>query len=383
MLSITQEISAMQSVDKKICLLVETLTGGGGREKICTITANYLAARGWEITLIVLNLNQASCRHDLDSRIRVVDLHKRRLKDAFYTLKNFIKQEEYTKILAFSANLGVYLLRIRFFLQHQFKIITEVDVSLKGHIKLRKSIGLSLYRYLVDYHIYLLLRRVDYIITVSQGLKEELSKYYKIKPQKLTTIYNPVGPEYKKNQKKLQKKTKLKRSKELLFVGRFAAEKRVDFLLRAFAACLIKRNDLHLRLVGKGILQNELEKLVETLAIENHVTFERFHKNVRSFYENADITVLTSSYEGFGNVLLESISVGTPVVSVDCPYGPSEIIVNGVNGYLVPMHDREGFSKKISQCLAKNFPPEQVQKTALRFDSAKLLQKYEQVIAKV
>ena len=86
----------------------------------------------------------------------------------------------------------------------------------------------------------------------------------------------------------------------------------------------------------------------------------RFQKNIIPYYLYAKATILTSFYEGYPNVLIESIALGTPVVSFDCKSGPSEIIQNNKNGYLVRYLDVEDLKDKISQILITNFNREDV-----------------------
>ena len=83
---------------------------------------------------------------------------------------------------------------------------------------------------------------------------------------------------------------------------------------------LEKQKNLKLRIIGQGELENELKEYVSESNMNEYVNFEGFKTDLISFYKQAKLTILTSIYEGFPNVLLESIAVGTPVVSFDCKW---------------------------------------------------------------
>ena len=87
-------------------------------------------------------------------------------------------------------------------------------------------------------------------------------------------------------------------------------------------------------------MENDLKQEASKLNILNKIDFEGFQKkNIAPYYLYANATLLTSSYEGYPNVLIGSIAMNTPVISFDCPGGPNEIINNGVNGFLVKYPD--------------------------------------------
>jgi len=120
----------------------------------------------------------------------------------------------------------------------------------------------------------------------------------------------------------------------ILGIGRFVPQKDFPLLIRAFARV---RQDRDVRLVLLGGDQSdecqmrhkqELLKLAAELGIQDHVDFPGFATNPYSFLNRASLFVLASRYEGFGNVLVESLACGCPVVSTDCPSGPAEILDN-------------------------------------------------------
>lgn len=123
----------------------------------------------------------------------------------------------------------------------------------------------------------------------------------------------------------------------LLACGRLTKQKDYPTLFRAFAH--LSGSDLRLNILGEGDLRQSLEQLAQDLGIADRVTFLGFQRDPFSHMRRADIFVLSSRWEGFGNVLVEAMAMGAPVVSTDCPHGPAEIIEDGQTGLLVPTED--------------------------------------------
>ena len=114
--------------------------------------------------------------------------------------------------------------------------------------------------------------------------------------------------------------------------------------------------------------------------ISSRVDFEGFQKNIIPYYLHANGTLLTSFYEGYPNVLIESIAMNTPVVSFDCPGGPSEIIKNGVNGFLVKYLDIDDFKKKITILLQAKFDYEDLKISVEKNQIKQVFKQYEDLI---
>lgn len=134
----------------------------------------------------------------------------------------------------------------------------------------------------------------------------------------------------------------------ILFCGRLEERcKNISLLIKAYARSGVFKQGVKLMLLGNGLDKPLYEGLVKDLDIDNEVVFEPFNDNPYVFMKHAICTVLTSFYEGFGMVLIESLAVETPVLAIDCVTGPSEIIDNGVNGLLLDSYDEEQLSQAL------------------------------------
>nr|WP_281504606.1 glycosyltransferase [Chromohalobacter sarecensis] len=132
-----------------------------------------------------------------------------------------------------------------------------------------------------------------------------------------------------------------------MHVGRLDVQKNQALLLSAFSLAVKSVPDIKLVILGEGEEKNNLEKLASELGVKDSVDFVAFQDNPYPYYKAADLFVLSSDWEGFGNVIVEALACGTPVISTDCPGGPSTILANGKYGVLVPCGDAERLSSEI------------------------------------
>jgi glycosyltransferase involved in cell wall biosynthesis len=134
----------------------------------------------------------------------------------------------------------------------------------------------------------------------------------------------------------------------LLWYGRVVDEiKDLRFLIDAFEQSEVWKRGTHLVIMGDGPDSEDINKYAKQSAAGAHVDFLPYTSDPFPVIKSARSTVLTSKYEGFPMVLVESLSVGTPVISLDIASGPSEIVVDGENGLLIPERSLPLFSEAI------------------------------------
>lgn len=358
----------MVNKNKEVFFLINSL-GGGGAEGVCVNLANCLCDRGLQVTLVVLHLNNAVRHKDLKEDVQLVVLNRNHARTALIALANFLRHHKPKKILVFNHQLAVLLVMLRAVLLFDFKIIARNINTLS-----QKKAGETSFwhKHIVQGLTKLLYGKVDRVIAQSQGMAEDLVSSYGVAEEKITTIHNPVSAAIENYTPlgQMQKKD------YLLCVGRLEEQKAFHYAISAFAAIAPDYPNLRLKIVGKGSLESRLKEQTRMLGVADRVDFEGYQADMVPYYLHAKATLLTSLYEGFPNVLVESIALGTPVVAFDCPSGPSEIIADGDNGYLVNHLNESELKARIVDVMGFKFDMLTVAKTAEKYSSLKIINKY-------
>lgn len=232
------------------------------------------------------------------------------------------------------------------------------------------------------YHLAPLLVRISKgTVCISPDIQTELQTNFKVKSKKIKVIYNPVDIEEVNRKSKVHLPKALIKYEEkpfILSVGRFVKQKDFPTLFRSFYH-IHKKIPHDLVVLGEGYLENYLKATVHDLGLENRIIMPGYLQNPFPLFRSASLFVLTSIYEGFGNVILEALASGTPVVSTDCPGGPKEILMNGKYGSLTPVKDENELARAIMHTLQNPISPEVLQKRAADFALDKIALQYQRI----
>ncbi len=220
--------------------------------------------------------------------------------------------------------------------------------------------------------------RCNGIIPVSYGVAADLCSFTGLSPEMLTPIYNPVVTS---RLERLAKETPSHpwftdgEQPIVLSVSRLEKAKNLPLLIDAFE---MVRNQLYCRLaiIGEGSQFKTIESRIQSSPFRDEILLLGHRKNPYKYMKHASLLTLSSSWEGFGNVLVEAMAVGTPVVSTDCPYGPREILEDGRYGALVPTNNADALAKAMVETLRSPPPPEHLKKAINRFRGEIIAQKY-------
>ena len=191
-----------------------------------------------------------------------------------------------------------------------------------------------------------------HLVTVSKALQDELIDTVGLKPESITTIYNPFN--FEQLRKLAAEPADTPPPPYILYVARLTPRKRQDLLLRAYALAGV---ELPLVLLGgvsgpEGIAyENEMRALASELGIAERVIFAGFHQNPYPWIKKAALLAMSSDSEGLPTVLIESLILSTPVVSTDCPTGPSEILTGDLKRFLSPVDDAPALAANIRAAL--------------------------------
>jgi len=232
-------------------------------------------------------------------------------------------------------------------------------------LDLYRSLSLKLYHSAAGYA----LRMADFHLAISTGIKKLVLGYDPSADVKV--IYNPVSV----NLNKLAKRSSFP---TFLYVGRLLdIHKNISFLLRGLSR--FARKEWVLKIIGTGPDEDKLKKLVVHLGISDKIQWLGFKNDPFDSIEECTALLLTSRFEGFPLVLIEANAHGIPVIASNCPTGPEDIVIEGVNGYLFPEGDLESFCTLFEKAIDGRLvfaTPEEIAKTSERFSEENFYKRF-------
>ena len=194
-----------------------------------------------------------------------------------------------------------------------------------------------------------LLKFADRIICPANAIKNDLQINFGISPDKMITIYNPVQVEEIRSHMPPHHPGKPSSVYNIVAAGTLEYRKGFDLLIDVMSIIVEENHKVHLTLLGDGPEKENLRKQIHSLNLSDHVRLAGYQNNPFTYFSKADLFVLSSRYEGLPNAMLESLACGTPVVAFNCPGGIDEIIVDELQGALVPENDVHALSKAIEK----------------------------------
>lgn len=321
--------------EHRIALFVPTLRGGGA-ERVMTNLAIAFCERGISVDLVLLRAEGPYLR-ELPANIRIVDLKSPRLLTGLAALARYLRRERPRILLSAMKHANVTALLASILSRSQVRVVTSDHDTPSVFFDQNPGIKSAVLRALMK----VLYPHAHNIVAVSKGVADDLGNLLNISADRIRVIPNPIVCDriLKLSNQSVPHPWLLNKSAPVvLAVGRLTPEKDFATLLHAFNKARNSRR-LRLMILGEGELRASLEALVVKLGLAEDVVLPGFVDNPFAYMRHADIFVLSSRWEGFGNVLVEAMACGMPVISTDCPGGPAGILENGKWGRLVPVGD--------------------------------------------
>lgn len=363
-----------ENADRNRLLIILPSLSGGGAEKVGVNIAKGLSDSGWDVTLLIISGKNRDYEYLLDDKTKYIFLNTH-LLFSFFKIYKFIKIYKFTKILSFSLEISGIISIYRkmfglacFLVSRSMSILSKYNENAKFCWKIINKLFLTKY-----------FLQSDIIIAQSKLMKEDLIKNYNhMLKSKVVIINNPSFI----IEKILNSDTAEKKgSNYILYIDRFSKQKNLLFLLESYKELIAgKEINSYLYLVDKGTELGTILSYIRKYNLDEYVKIFDFNKNVYDYYANAKVTVLTSFYEGFPNVLLESISTGTPVVAFEKLGGIDELIVDGLNGFKVKYLDKNDFKEKLLNALNFQWDINKVKLSVKKFSFEKILKEYEDIL---
>lgn len=353
-------------IAKHILLVIDSM-GIGGAERVVLTQARLFLDRGHHVSLIVCD---DIVKFDIDPRI---DLHVLGFKKSFMDYTRYSKKI-YSMIDNIEVNNGFTFNLIFAHLQKATKLLKRYRHKNIYHI-IHNTLSQSAFKNRTGIRLFVKKKSLQRIydnlnvITVSEGVKEDLVSVVGVKTASIRTIYNPISTDevYRLSKEQLE----IQEKNFIVHVGRFHSQKRHDILLRAFKKANL---DTKLILVGDGEEKKNILDLVKELRLEDKVILTGFITNPYPLIKNAKLLILTSEYEGFGVVLAEALALKKPIISTNCKSGPNEILTGENKKYLVKVNDIDDISKKLQEVYWQ--ADEIVTNLPERFNSSLIIDQY-------
>ncbi len=345
--------------------------GSGGAERMTINLCRGLSEANKKVDLVVRS-GDIPFKQMLNRHIRIVRL-KGNKKNIVSQLINYLR-ENTPKVLLSTKGGDREAIEAKYKGNMDVKVVLRHGTTFSKRDKDR----FFLKRIILRYKLKRTLPKADLIIAVSNGVAEDIIRLTNIQEKKVKILPNPtIVPEIFELAKQEVDHPWFREKKYPIILGAGGFRRAKDFptLIKAFG---IVRSHLQARLVilGDGRQRTKVEDLIKGLGLSNEVWLPGFRENPYSFMRSADLFVLSSIWEGSPNVLIESMALGTPVVSTDCPSGPREILANGKYGKLVPMQCPKEMATAILHSLRTPMRREIIQQGVKRFELKNSIQAY-------
>ena len=322
--------------NKNIAFLISNIDNAGGTERVSLLLGDYLCKSGYKVTFFSYYA-KGNPFFGHDKRIRIIGFESHswymRLLCRLYPDKND---------------------RLRFLLKLlRIDVIIDVDMgqAMYSSVAIQdttcKQITWDHFNYIENSKsesrskgFELCKKFSSKLVVLTKADKDAYIRNEGIKPDFITQIYNPLTIE-------VDNCFNHCKSRKVTAIGRLEHQKGFDILLNVWRSVEKNYPEWTLEIYGDGSEKNNLLRQIEKLQLCNVSIKGRTH-DVKSVLRNSEIFVLTSRFEGFGLVLVEAEEMGLPIVAFNCPFGPSEIIEDGKNGFLIEPDDIESFVQRLA-----------------------------------
>ncbi len=389
---------------RHLAFFVRSQQGGGGAERVVLHLATGFAERGYRVDLVMAR-RAGRFLDEIPDSVRVVDLAAGpallafpgllrarapgfllraalrpggpRVLGAVSALARYLERERPDAMVA-SLNFpnAVALLARRL-----ARSRVPVALTVHNHLSTAAKHADQWRQRLSPRAVEGLAHEADHVVAVSRGVARDLAARSGLPLSRIATIYNPVvTPElWKRAEEEAGHPWFEEGPPVVLAAGKLKAQKDFATLIRAFAR-LRARRPARLVILGDGPERDALRGLAARLGVAGDVDLAGFHANPFALMRRARVFALSSAWEGFGNVLVEAMACGAPVVSTRCPSGPEEILAGGRFGALVPVGDPAALCDALDATIDSAPDRSILQRRAQAFSRDASVRRYEELL---
>lgn len=347
--------------------------GGGGAERVAITLMKHFLGLGHEVDLVLVKA-EGVLLAEVPPEVTVVDLGARRIVTALPGFARYLRRRRPDALQVRMWPLTVVALLARRLARVATRIVTSDHVALTqqyGHLprtfRLLKATVRAFYPW------------ADARLLVSAGAADDIARISGLPRSAFQVVYNPKPPVPQASVPPEVEALWRGATDRIITVGTLKPQKNQALLIDAFAR-LRRDRPARLMLLGTGDLADALKAQADRLGVAQDVLFPGFAPDPTPYMASARLFVLSSDYEGFGNVLVEAMGQGVSVVSTDCQSGPSEILGDGRYGALVRCGDAEALARAMAHALDHPTDPVALRAQAERISGQGSLDRYVELL---
>lgn len=360
-----------------IVFFLPDLRAGGAERVMLNLLVSYHEKFPKQETNLLLFKKQGPLLSEVPSSIKIVELGTNGASKSVLSFILFCKSHQ-PKLVFASLGASLTTSLARPFVSKKTVFINRIGNTI-GAEKLLYTNPLK--RFLYVFANKIIAKMSNHIIFQCHYMVKDYLEQTKITPKHYSVIYNPV----KISTIKKMAQDEITEKYTFVAVGRLNPQKDYENLINACALLKKQTSDFSLAILGEGNLNQKLKAQIQKLRLENHVFLLGHKSNPYSYISNANYLVSSSLYEGFSNVIIESLCLGKPVIATDCPGGNAEVIINGANGWLCEYKNPDALANVMLHSLYHNvtLSNEVISKnSAVLYSDDLIFNEYEKVIRK-
>lgn len=350
-----------------------TTSGHSGVDKIFSNLIPGLAQDGYHVDLLRVK-NHGPYLNEDKSGINIIQLGCSHAATSLIPLTRYLNKNKPNVLLTDKDKVNRTAILARALAKSKTRLVLRLGTTVSVNLQ-NKGLLQRWLQFLSIHYLYCL---ADNIIVPSQGVALDLAQFSKLSLDKIKVVPSPIITDNMLAQAQEEVGhpwLKDKKVPVLLGVGELSARKDYQTLIKALALLRTKL-DCRLIILGEGTQRQALQNLAKEMKVDDILDLPGFATNPYAYMAKADLFVHCSRWEGMPVSLIEAMGLGVPVVSTDCPSGPSEILQNGKLGGLAKVNDHIDLAKKIVFTLLNPLKPEQLQAAVTDYTLTNSLQKY-------
>ena len=341
----------MTSDVSKVVVLLGSFYAGGSERAMINF-ANGMAEHGMSVDIIA-GPGSSNFHSLVSENINVIELERGMLRSIPF-VRNYLKKAQPDVFFSSLLHVNVAAMLAKVFnFGVSTKVVLREATTPSEYAKVLKG-----WEKLTIRFAQLLFRHADHVIGAGEECRNDAIKFYRLDPEKTSTVYSPfVNKAFFDSAKEpVQHKWFSDGSRVIASMGRVMPVKDFPTLIAALAEV---RQNIEVKLLIIGETNRDLEhfKLLQNtiaeLNLEDAVDFVGFHKNPFPYLVNSEVYVLSSKFEGLPGALVQAMAVGCKLVATDCKSGPREILCGGDKGKLVPVGDADAMASAIIESLSE------------------------------